>query len=79
MLLAIDIGNTTISVGLMDENKELKFYGSLETDIRKTADKISMELVSLFTLYGYNFSDVTGVIMCSVVPSINLMMENAPE
>ena len=77
MLLAIDIGNTTISVGLMDENKELKFYGSLETDIRKTADKISMELVSLFTLYGYNFSDVTGVIMCSVVPSINLMMEKA--
>lgn len=77
MLLAIDIGNTTISVGLMGDNKELKFSGSLETDVRKTADRISMELVNLFTLYGYSFSDVTGIIMCSVVPSINLMMEKA--
>lgn len=77
MLLAVDVGNSTISVGLMDDNKELKFYGSLETDVRKTADRISMELVSLFTLYGYSFSDVSGVIMCSVVPSINLMMERA--
>ena len=77
MLLAIDVGNTTISVGLMDDNKELKFYGSLETDIRKTADRISMELVNLFSLYGCSFSDVTGIIMCSVVPSINLMMEEA--
>ena len=77
MLLAIDVGNSTISVGLMDDNKELKFYGSLETDVRKTAARISMELVNIFALYGYSFSDVTGVIMCSVVPSINLMMEKA--
>jgi type III pantothenate kinase len=77
MLLAIDVGNTTISVGLMSDNKELKFYGSLDTDIRKTDDRISMDLVNLFSLYGYSFSDVTGVIMCSVVPSINLMMEKA--
>ena len=59
MLLAIDIGNTTISVGLMGDNKELKFCGSLDTDIRKTDDRISMELVNLFALYGYSFSDVS--------------------
>lgn len=77
MLLAVDVGNTTISVGLMDENKELKFAGSLDTDTRKTADQISMDLANLFSYYGYSISDVTGVIMCSVVPSINLMMERA--
>ena len=39
MLLAIDIGNSNISVGLFDRQRELRFLASLDTDSRKTADQ----------------------------------------
>ena len=53
MLLAIDIGNSNISVGLFDREKTLKFLASIDTDSRKTADQISIDLMNLFTLYGW--------------------------
>ena len=68
MLLAIDVGNSNTSVGLFDRDKKLCFLASLDTDSRKTADQISIDLMNLFTLYRYRFSDVTGAILCSVVP-----------
>jgi len=77
MLLAIDVGNSNMSVGLFGENKELKFLGSLVTDSKKTADQISMDILNLFFLYGYDIKDVTGSIFCSVVPPINFMLSKA--
>ena len=77
MLLAIDVGNSNTSVGLFDRDKKLCFLASLDTDSRKTADQISIDLMNLFTLYRYRFSDVTGAILCSVVPPLNFMMEKA--
>lgn len=77
MLLAIDVGNSTTSVGLFDKEKNLRFLASLDTDSRKTADQISVDLMNLFTLYRYNYTDVTGAILCSVVPPLNYMMEKA--
>ena len=38
VLLAIDIGNSNISVGLFDEKRELKFLSSIDTDARKTSE-----------------------------------------
>ena len=60
MLLAIDVGNSNISVGLFGENRELKFLSSIDTDGRKTADQISIDLMNIFSLYHYDLSDVTG-------------------
>ena len=77
MLLAIDIGNSNISVGLFDKARELRFLASLDTDSRKTADQISIDLMNLFTLYGCDIHDVSGAIFASVVPPINFMMEKA--
>lgn len=77
MLLAIDIGNSNISVGLFDRERELRFLASLDTDSRKTADQISIDLMNLFTLYGCDIHDVSGAIFSSVVPPINFMMEKA--
>ena len=77
MLLAIDIGNSNISVGLFDREKELKFLASVDTDSRKTADQISIDLMNLFTLYGCDIRDVSGAILSSVVPPMNFMMEKA--
>ena len=77
MLLAIDIGNSNISVGLFDGQKELKFLASIDTDSRKTADQISIDLMNLFTLYGCDIRQVSGAILSSVVPPMNFMMEKA--
>lgn len=77
MLLAIDVGNSNTSVGLFDKGKNLKFLASLDTDSRKTADQISVDLMNLFTLYRFRYAEVSGAILCSVVPPLNFMMEKA--
>ena len=77
MLLAIDIGNSNISVGLFGREKDLKFLASIDTDSRKTADQISIDLMNLFALYGYDIREVSGAIFSSVVPGINFMMHKA--
>ena len=77
MLLAIDVGNSNTSVGLFDRDQNLKFLASLDTDSRKTADQISIDLMNLFTLYDFDYREVTGAILCSVVPPLNFMMEKA--
>lgn len=77
MLLAVDVGNSNISVGLFGKDKDLRFLASIDTDSRKTSDQISIDLMNLFTLYHYSYTDVTGAIFCSVVPPLNFMMEKA--
>ena len=77
MLLAIDIGNSNISVGLFSRERKLHFLASIDTDSRKTADQISIDLMNIFSLYGFDLKDVSGAIFSSVVPPINFMMEKA--
>ena len=77
MLLAVDIGNSTISTGLFGLDGELCFLASLDTDYRKTADQICVDLMNLFQLYHFHYEDVTDSILCSVVPPLNFMMEKA--
>lgn len=77
MLLAIDVGNSNTSIGLFDAEKNLRLLASLDTDRRKTADQISIDLMNLFALYHFNYQEVTGAILCSVVPPLNFMMEKA--
>ena len=76
-MLAIDIGNSNISVGLFDKAGKLLFLSSIDTDSRKTADQISIDLMNIFSLYQYDLRDVSGAIFSSVVPPINFMMAKA--
>ena len=77
MLLAIDIGNSNISVGLFDEKRDLKLLYSLDTDSRKTADQISIDLMNIFSLYRYDLRDVSGAIFSSVVPALTPRLREA--
>lgn len=77
MLLAIDVGNSTTSVGLFGRERELLFLATLDTDTRRTADQISIDLMNVFALYHYRIEDVDGAILCSVVPPLNFMLEKA--
>lgn len=77
MLLAIDVGNSNTSFGLFEKTGKLQFLASLDTDSRKTADQISIDLINLSALYHFQLSDLTDAIVCSVVPPINFMLEKA--
>ena len=77
MLLAVDVGNSNISIALFDREGSLRFRASLDTDRRKTADQICVDLMNLFQLYHFRYQEVSDSILCSVVPPLNFMMEKA--
>jgi type III pantothenate kinase len=67
MLLAIDAGNTNIVFALL-EGREIKGRWRIATDPRRTADEYAVWLTQLFQIEGYQRSDVSGVIVSTVVP-----------
>lgn len=67
MLLAIDAGNTNVVFALM-EGRTVKTRWRIATDPRRTADEYAVWLTQLLAIEGYQRSDVTGVIIGSVVP-----------
>lgn len=69
MILAIDIGNTNITLGGY-ANNEIKFISRLATDSRRTADQYAVELYDLVRISGFSVSDTEGCIICSVVPAV---------
>jgi type III pantothenate kinase len=69
MLLAIDIGNTNITLGVF-EGQDLKATWRLATDQRKMPDEYSLMVSGILTIKGISPGDVTGVCMCSGVPPL---------
>ncbi len=67
MLLAIDIGNTNISVGLFDAEK-LEARWRLATDIARTADEYAVILRDLIESDRLHLGDVKNAAICSSVP-----------
>jgi type III pantothenate kinase len=69
MLLAIDIGNTNTVIGLFTD-REIATHWRIQTAPAATADELAAILQGLFNLEGYEFAGVAGVIIGSVVPSV---------
>lgn len=68
MILAIDIGNTTLTLGLYAPDGSLRFRSALKTDKNKTRDQMAIDLLDVFHLYHEEVTQVTGAIISSVVP-----------
>ena len=68
MILAIDIGNTNITLGGYADNK-IQFISRLATDLRRTADQYAVELYDLMRLAGFSATDTEGSVIAAVVPS----------
>ena len=75
MILLMDVGNTNIKLGLANEQKTVQTW-RIATDTTRTADEFGMVLFDLFRQSGYAFKDVDGIILSSVVPSINYTLEH---
>lgn len=69
MLLAIDIGNTNIVIGGIEDDKIL-FEARIATDRIKTSDQYGAEIKSMLSLFGANSDDVQDCIISSVVPPV---------
>ncbi len=76
MLLAIDIGNTNITLGLYDE-EILKVTARLATDLRKTADEYAVDIKDVLSLHGEEISEVEDCIISSVVPTVGASVSSA--
>lgn len=70
MLLALDAGNTNITIGVFDGNQLIHRW-RLRTVHEQTADEWGILLRTLFSLESLDLSQVDGVVMASVVPSLD--------
>jgi type III pantothenate kinase len=75
MILTMDVGNTNIKVALFD-GPEMKKYWRMSTSKSYTSDEIGFLLAGLFAHEGYSPDDVEGIVMSSVVPTINYTLEH---
>lgn len=69
MLLTMDIGNTNINIGLFDGD-ELTVNVRLATERQKTDDQYAMDFTNIFVMHKIKFSQISGVVISSVVPEI---------
>lgn len=69
MLLAIDIGNTNIVIGVIDGDKVL-FDGRMATDYLKTSDQYGVEIGNILNLHHCQRDAITDCIISSVVPPV---------
>lgn len=69
MLLAIDIGNTSIAIGVF-EGEELRTTWRMATNIQRMADEYATFLLNIMRHQGLEESDITEIAMCSVVPPL---------
>ena len=69
MILAIDIGNTNIVLGGLEEEKIL-FEARMATDLIKTSDQYCAELKNMLALFEVTPEMIDGSIVSSVVPPV---------
>jgi type III pantothenate kinase len=70
MLLAIDVGNTNIVLGLFEGDEVIEHW-RINTDARRTADELAVVLQGLLNQSAVlDESDISGIALCSTVPSV---------
>lgn len=75
MLLVMDIGNSNIKMGLY-EGSDLKQYWRVSTNKGYSSDEYGAFLENMFRHAGLKLSQVGGVIVSSVVPTINFTIDH---
>ena len=69
MLLAIDIGNTNVTLGVF-ESEELRATWRMATDINRMPDEYAIFLLDLLRHKGMDASDIKDIAICSTVPPL---------
>ena len=78
MLLAVDIGNSMVNLGVFDEDN-LVANLRVSTDARRSSDEYGLMIRDLLALNGVDRATITDVCMCSVVPPLTGVFEELSE
>ena len=78
MLLAIDIGNSMVTLGVFD-GERLDTTLRVTTDTRRLADEYGLLITNLLNLKGVEPSRIEDICMCSVVPPLTQVFERVCE
>lgn len=79
MLLAVDVGNTQMVIGVFERN-ELQQHWRLGTAGERTADEMALVFQGLLNQVGLSFDrNVTGVVISSVVPRVTQSLREMTE
>jgi type III pantothenate kinase len=74
LLLVIDVGNSNIVLGIYD-GLQLPRHWRVSTDKARTSDEYGILFHNLFSLAGISFSQITAIIISSVVPPLTGVLE----
>jgi type III pantothenate kinase len=75
MLLAIDVSNTNIKLGLYN-SAEVQHRWVISTVRQRTTDEYAMVLNDLLRHNGYKFADIDDIILSSVVPPLTPVFQD---
>ena len=78
MILAVDIGNTNVVLGCMEDDKIL-FLERMATDRRATDMEYLVRIRSVLKYRGIDPENLDGAIICSVVPIVTMNIRPAVE
>ncbi len=78
MLLAIDVGNTNIVLGVIDGDQLTQSW-RLQTLRERTADELGILVTQLFEQRGLDKARIDGIILSSVVPPLTGTMQEMAE
>ena len=76
MILAIDVGNTDIVLGTIEEGK-IGSIVSIHTEVSGTAAEYGIKIRQLMDYYGIDLQEIKGAIICSVVPQVTAALRDA--
>lgn len=76
MILALDIGNTNITIGVYDDRK-LLFVSRMATDSSRMEDQYAIELRDILDIYGISLREIEGAVISSVVPPLTTFIVRA--
>lgn len=78
MLLAIDVGNTNIVMGVHNKSAYTDVW-RLTTNKERTADEFGVFYMNMFNAAGLKLSDIDSIILSSVVPGIMYTLTHSLE
>ena len=78
MILAIDMGNTNIVIGGIDDQRTY-FLERITTNRFKTDLEYAINVKNILEIYGVSTADIEGAIISSVVPPLNATLISAVE
>lgn len=69
MVLAVDIGNTNVTLGVYRDERFI-LTARLATEVGRTSDQYAIDIKDVLSLHGEDYRQIEGCIISSVVPAV---------